>query len=357
MLKLEYKEYTLDFKFDAGTSRGILTKHHILVLRIYDTANPVIYGLGEAAPLSGLSRESMEDVRDELKLLQKRIGEQRTPVNAEGALALAATITSRETPSLRFAVEMALLDLIHGGKRLIFDNQFSRGERQIPINGLIWMGDAEFMKKQVDEKLAGGFGCIKVKVGAIDFDEEVNLLKYIRKKSKDVVIRIDANGGFQNHEVFKKIADLSVIGIHSIEQPIRPNQFEAMQLVCKRTAIPVAFDEELVGDFNKKEKNELLTLQRPHYIVLKPMLLGGFAEILEWIRLAESLKIGWWITSALESNIGLNAIAQFVGEFKDVQHQGLGTGQLYTNNFKSPLEVKGEYLHYNLKKNWQVDLF
>lgn len=357
MLKLEYKDYTLDFKFDAGTSRGVLKKHHVVLLKIYDPANPVVYGLGEAAPLPGLSPESMEDVRDELQLLQKRINEYEKPKDEENAFAIAGTIVSRETPSLRFAVEMALLDLLNGGKRQIYDNAFYRGEKDIRINGLIWMGDFGSMKAQVDEKLSQGFRCIKVKIGAIDFEEELKLLRYIREKSEDVIIRLDANGAFKNNEVFKRVSDLEHIGIHSIEQPIRPGQFEAMQLICKRSSIPIAFDEELVGNYEMSQKHELLKLMRPHYIVLKPTLLGGFFETLEWIRLAENLDIGWWITSALESNIGLNAISQFAGEFKDIGHQGLGTGQLYENNFPSPLEVNGEFLGYDIKKSWEIDVF
>lgn len=357
MLKLEYKDYTLDFKFDAGTSRGILKKHHIIVIKVYDSADPVVYGLGEAAPLPGLSMETMDDVVEEVNLLQKRINEYEMPKNEERAFTIAGTMVNREVPSLRFAVEMALLDLLNGGKHQIYDNKFYRGERDIRINGLIWMGDAGYMKKQVDEKLSKGYRCIKVKVGAIDFEEELKLLRYIREKSKDVIIRVDANGGFKNNEAFKRIMELEEIGIHSIEQPIRPSQFEAMQLICKRSPIPVAFDEELVGNYDLSQKQELLKLMRPAYVVLKPTLLGGFFETMEWIRLAENLEIKWWITSALESNIGLNAISQFVGEFKDIGHQGLGTGQLYTNNFPSPLEINGEYLGYNIKKKWEVNIF
>lgn len=357
MLKLEYKNYTLDFRFDAGTSRGIMKKREILIVKVYDAANPIVYGLGEAAPLAGLSIESMEDLMDEVRLVQKRINEYKMPTNEENALAVAGTMVSREVPSLRFAVEMALLDLLNGGKRLLFDNSFYRGERDIKINGLVWMGDVDFMKRQIDEKLAKGYRCIKMKVGAIDFEDEFELVKYIREKSQSVIIRLDANGGFKNNEAFKRISELDSIGIHSIEQPIRPSQLEAMQLICKRSPIPIAFDEELTGNFEMSQKQELLKLMRPHYVVLKPSLLGGFHETFEWIRLAENLEIGWWVTSALESNIGLNAISQFVGEFDDLEHQGLGTGQLYENNFASPLEINGEYLGYNIKKQWEIDLF
>lgn len=357
MLKLEYKDYTLDFKFDAGTSRGILKKHDIILIKIYDTANPVVYGIGEAAPLPGLSIESLDDLLDELKLVEKRINEYHMPTNDENALAIAGTMVSRDVPSLRFAVEMALLDLINGGKRLIYDNSFYRGEHDIKINGLIWMGDFDFMKAQVDEKLDKGFRCIKVKIGAIDFEQELKLLQYIREKAPGVIIRLDANGGLRNNEAFKLIAELDKIGIHSIEQPIRPNQFEAMQLICKRSPIPIAFDEELIGNFDISQKHELLKLMRPHYVVLKPTLLGGFHETMEWIRLAENLNIEWWVTSALESNIGLNAISQFVGEFSNLDHQGLGTGGLYENNFPSPLEINGEYLGYNIKKEWKINIF
>lgn len=356
MLRLEYKDYTLQFKFAAGTSRGVLKDHPVMILKIYDPANPVVYGLGEAAPLEKLSPERFEDLEPELHKLEKRIQSTALPT-LEEVSGFVDTLVSGDFPSLRFALEMALYDLLNGGKRIIYDGDFIRGEKLLPINGLIWMGESAFMKKQIDEKVARGFKCIKMKIGAIDFDQELSLLEYLRAKSDKLVIRVDANGAFENNDVFRRLAALEPYGIHSIEQPIMPRQWEAMQLVCAKSPIPIALDEELIGINEFSRKQELLKFLKPQFLVLKPTLLGGFRATEEWIRLADQLGIGWWLTSALESNIGLNAITQFAARFDQPGYQGLGTGQLYTNNFDSPLEVSGEYIGYNLKDAWRVRLF
>ena len=356
MLKLEYKDYTLDFKFDAETSRGILRSHRIMLLKVYDPKAPAIYGLGEAAPLPRLSTDRFEDVEMEIPKVSSRLKNMDLPSRNEEIPKLVGEVVSADLPSLRFALELAMNDLFHGGRRLIFENDFFRGAHRIQINGLIWMGDPDFMKEQIDEKIAQGFTCVKLKVGALDFDEELNLIKYLRSKSPDLTIRVDANGGFANHEALSRLGAMKPFGLHSIEQPIMPKQPEAMQLICRKSTIPIALDEELIGVVGLKEKRELLSYIKPQYLVLKPTLLGGFEATMEWIRLAEDLKIGWWITSALESSIGLNGISQFVASLRPEGHQGLGTGQLYVNNFYSPLQVTGEYLAYDNNKLWEVGL-
>lgn len=357
MLRLEYKNYTLNFKFEAGTSRGILREHPVVILKVSDPTNPVVYGLGEAAPLEKLSPEQFEELEPMIITLAAKLKTAAIPKNGEEVVNLVDSTVPKEFPSIRFAMETALLDLLHGGKRMIFDNDFARGETMLPINGLIWMGDAGFMKEQMDQKLDAGFKCIKMKIGAIDFDEELKMLEYLRSKSKDITIRVDANGAFKNNEVFKNIDKLEPFNIHSIEQPIMPKQWEAMQLVCQKSPIPIALDEELIGVNEFSQKQELLKFLQPKYLILKPTLLGGFKATEEWIRLADQLGIAWWFTSALESNVGLNAIAQFASKFDKRGYQGLGTGQLYTNNFESPLEISGEYLGYDIKKQWKVNLF
>ncbi len=357
MLRLEFKNYTLDFKFDAGTSRGVLKKHSVCFLKVWDSRHPTVYGLGEAAPLERLSVERFENLEEQLLQMQEAISQTITPLSQETALRLAKEFTTPAFPSLRFALETALLDLMNGGKRILFNTAFTQGKASIPINGLIWMGEPDAMKRQVDEKLEQGFNCIKLKIGALDFDRELELVKYVRSKSNSVIVRLDANGGFQTNEVFANLKALERYGIHSIEQPIMPRQPEAMNLICEKSPIPIALDEELIGITDLKEKGELLDHLKPHFIILKPTLLGGFAATREWIELANQRKIGWWLTSALESNVGLNAISQFASLYPNQGYQGLGTGQLYHNNFDCPLTLTGEQLTYEADRPWTFDLF
>lgn len=356
MLKLEYKDNTLEFKFDAGTSRGILRQHRIVVLKVCDPRNPGVVGLGEAAPLIKLSVERVEDVLDEMENLSEKLRGCSVPQSEGAVYELVRQIVPEELPSLRFGLETALLDLKNDGRRIIFDGDFVRGLSAIPINALIWMGDPDFMKAQIDKKMARGHKCIKMKVGALDFQEELRLLRYLRAQSENLIIRLDANGGFKTNEVLANLKELKGLNIHSIEQPIASDQWHAMELVCKLSPIPIALDEELIGSMNISQKEKLLKFIKPQFIVLKPTLLGGFYQTMEWIELAGRLQIGWWITSALESNIGLNAIAQLAGQFSHNGYHGLGTGQLYHNNFTSPLELEGEHLRYKPEKNWAVEL-
>lgn len=354
MLKLEYKDYTLDFKFDAGTSRGILRQHRVVFLKIYQSSKPEIAGYGEVAPLVGLSPETVEEVMEALPIVMEKLAKHAMPIDEDDVWHLVDHLASMDLPSLRFGLESALLDLVNGGQKRLFENDFSEGKRDIPINGLIWMGEESFMKAQIAQKLQAGFKCIKMKVGAIDFDQELRLIAMLREQSESLMIRVDANGAFPVNEVFSRLSELEKYKVHSIEQPIMPGQWEAMQLICKRTPVPIALDEELIGLPEFSQKQELLKMLRPQYIILKPTLLGGFKQTLEWIRLANQMQIGWWLTSALESNIGLNAISQFAGNFSDIGYQGLGTGQLYTNNINSPLTISGAYLGLDTHKGWDV---
>ncbi len=358
-LTLKYCKHVLKFKFDAGTSRGVLKTKDSWMIKLYDADNPGVYGLGEVSIIERLSFDHSVDFDLELEYLAKQLKKEPVPSSPEDVYPLVKRVVELNRPSIRFALETALFDLINGGKRLVFHNTFSTQEVGIPINGLVWMGDEDFMQNQIGEKLKAGFKCIKMKIAALDFETEYKLLKRIRKKhgKEKLILRVDANGGFLTQEVLKKLDTLADLDLHSIEQPIMPHQLQAMQLVCKRSKVPVALDEELIAVFGLNEKRELLRTIQPQYIVLKPSLLGGFKATREWIDLAEEMNIGWWITSALESNIGLNAICQFTAEFDYVGHQGLGTGQLYENNIHSPLIIQGEEIIYRQDLSWDEPVF
>ena len=262
-----------------------------------------------------------------------------------------------EFPSIQFGVEMAFQSLASENPFLLFPSSFTDGQKSIPINGLIWMGNEAFMKQQIEVKLAEGFHCLKLKIGAIDFDEELKLLGYIRQNftPEDVEIRVDANGAFNKSEALNKLNQLSGFKLHSIEQPIQKNNTDSMSELCKSTPIPIALDEELIGVFSLEDKEQLLLKIMPQYIILKPSFVGGFRGTNEWILLAEKYNIKWWITSALESNIGLNAIAQWTFLKDNLMPQGLGTGALYTNNFECQLEVSKGQLWFNNVKEFHFD--
>ena len=251
-------------------------------------------------------------------------------------------------------METALLDWRHGGRRVVYPSDFADGKRGITINGLIWMGDKRTMAARIEEKLAAGFSCIKLKIGAIDFDDECDLLAFIRSRyGRDTIeLRVDANGAFAPDRALEYLKRLSDYDLHSIEQPIRAGQWEAMARLCETSPLPIALDEELIGVNGATEKRVLLETVAPQYVVLKPSLVGGFTGTQEWIDAARVAGAGWWITSALESNVGLNAIAQFTATLPVEMPQGLGTGALYTNNIPSPLEQVGEQLLYNPAKEW-----
>lgn len=348
---IEHKK--LGFLFEAGTSRGVLTQKDAWLLKVYDAGNPTVFGLGEASPLKGLSIDDISDFERKLKIELLKVEDSVAPTRIHEALELAQKVDG-SLPSVRFGVETALLDLVYGGVRKHFDNAFYDEGEAIKINGLIWMGDSELMQKRLSDKINEGFRCIKVKIGAINLNQELELLKKARTKfdEKKLELRVDANGAFTFDEAQKVLIKLKELKVHSIEQPIKAGQLEQMVKLCQQTPVPIALDEELIGISSYDDKNQLLALIRPQYIILKPTLLGGFKSCLEWIELAEKYKIGWWITSALESNIGLNAICQFASYLKVTLPQGLGTGSLYSNNIDSPLEVIGDSIRYNQLKKW-----
>jgi len=344
MLKASFKKYSLHFNFPAGTSRGVL--HQKDSWFIFLTVSDDKTGIGECGLLNGLSfddkpgfEEKILEVCDEINTTQK--------YNLQKIV---------EFPAIRFGLEMAFWDLKSKKERILFPSSFVDGKNSIPINGLVWMGKFEFMQKQIREKIEKGFSCIKLKIGAIDFEQEINLLKTIREEfsEKDIEIRVDANGAFKPEEALEKLNLLSEFDLHSIEQPIKQGQRKVMAKLCQQTPLPIALDEELIGVFGLENKKRLLEETKPQYIILKPSLLGGFEASEEWIKLAEERRIGWWVTSALESNIGLSAIAQWTYTLNNKMPQGLGTGQLYTNNFASPLNMKNGKLNFDPKASWNT---
>ena len=259
-------------------------------------------------------------------------------------------------PSIQFGLEMAFRSLNQKSPFELFPSEFTKGQDSIPINGLIWMRESSFMKQQIKDKLEAGFSCIKLKIGALNFDKELALLKSIRDEfdAQTIEIRVDANGAFKPREALEKLKRLSEFNLHSIEQPIKQGQLQEMAQLCLDTPLPIALDEELIGVFSVTNKQVLLQTIKPQYIILKPTLVGGFKGSHEWIDVAESHNIGWWVTSALESNIGLNAIAQWTYTLKNSLPQGLGTGGLFTNNVQAPLVVNSGRLFYDLKTKWNL---
>ncbi|WP_192349058.1 o-succinylbenzoate synthase [Algoriphagus sp. Y33] len=352
IINFDYVKRTLVFKFDAGTSRGVLKTKDVFWIKAFHTGNPGLLGWGEAAPLVKLSPDDREDFEQVLSEIMSGLSEIAFEKNEADVLRQLRELIPFELPSIRFALETAILDLINGGKKKILGSGFYNGEKSISINGLIWMGRQDFMLEQINEKLAQGFDCIKMKIGAIDFRQELDLLEYIRSRfSKDqITLRVDANGAFSTKDALGKLQQLAQYDLHSIEQPIAAGNWDAMKQLCAVTPLPIALDEELIG---VKDKAELLDKIEPQYIIVKPTLLGGILETKEWIELAEARSIGWWMTSALESTIGLNAIAQLADSLETKIPQGLGTGKLYMNNLESPLEIDRGQIHYNPTIAWE----
>lgn len=335
----------LDFKRPSGTSRGILTQKETWFLVITDGNKT---GIGECGLLRGLSADDREDYEEKLQWVCSNI--QLGPHKLWNEL--------KEFPSIQFGVEMAFKAVAAKKANILFPSDFTQGEKSIPINGLVWMGSKEFMKEQIVQKIKDGFNCIKMKIGAIDFDTELNLLKNIREEfsSEEIELRVDANGAFSASEALKKLDELSNYKIHSIEQPIKAGQWQEMAMLCEKTPLPIVLDEELIGIFDVTKKQELLQTINPQYVIFKPSLIGGCKGTQQWIDLAQKQKTGWWITSALESNIGLNAIAQWTFTLKNKMPQGLGTGSLFSNNFDSPLKVENGNLKYDPSESWKVNL-
>ncbi|GAA3520585.1 o-succinylbenzoate synthase [Aquimarina addita] len=343
-MKATYHKHILEFKRPSGTSRGVLKTKETWFIVIEDAGAK---GIGECGILRGLSIDDRPDYEEKLQWTCDQIH--------LGVDQLWQAL--KEFPSIQFGVEMAFKSLESEDPFLLFPSDFTDSLDSIPINGLVWMGDKDFMTTQITEKLQQGFDCIKLKIGAIDFDLELSLLSYIRSQfSKDQIeLRVDANGAFAPEEALDKLYSLQQYNLHSIEQPVKQGQPQIMRELCKNTPLPIALDEELIGVYGVTNKKELLLTIRPQYIILKPSLIGGYKGTREWIDLAEDLNIGWWITSALESNIGLSAIAQYTYTLHSKMPQGLGTGGLYTNNIKSPLVVNQGTLQYDIHKNWNVN--
>ncbi|WP_027391354.1 o-succinylbenzoate synthase [Aquimarina latercula] len=342
-MKAIYHKHILEFKRPSGTSRGVLKTKETWYIVITSNGKQ---GIGECGILRTLSIDDRPDYEEKLKWTCNNIH--------LGVEQLWEEL--KEFPSIQFGVEMAFKSLHSESPFLLFPSEFTEGIDSIPINGLIWMGEKEFMKNQIIDKLNQGFDCIKMKIGAIDFEAELELLSYIRSQFSEEIIelRVDANGAFSPNEALDKLIKLHSFGLHSIEQPIRQGQFDYMMNLCKRSPLPIALDEELIGVFSVTEKRKLLLTIRPQYIILKPSLIGGFKGTQEWIDIAEELGIRWWITSALESNIGLSAIAQYTYTLQSKMPQGLGTGSLYTNNIEAPLLVDTGSLKYQQNKKWVV---
>lgn len=345
MIKATYYKYILQFKTPSGTSRGILKTKETWFLYLSKEGK---FGVGECGLFRGLSIDDRPDYEDKLKWVCNNI-------ELGLDILLAKTI---HFPSIQIGLEQAFLSLQSPSPFKLFVSNFTESNKAIDINGLIWMGDREFMNDQIKEKIAQGFRCLKMKIGAIDFATEVQLLASIRKEFSinDIELRVDANGAFKPSEALEKLKILSNYDLHSIEQPIRQGHYQEMALLCEETPLPIALDEELIGVFDVTKRTKMLQIIKPQYIILKPSLVGGFKESLEWIELAKKSGVGWWVTSALESNIGLNAIAQWTATLKSSMPQGLGTGGLFTNNFDSPLEVYKGGLYYNKNKNWNFNL-
>ncbi len=343
-MKATYKKYILHFKRPSGTSRGVLTEKETWFIILEKDGKR---GIGECGLLRGLSIDDRPDYEEKLSWACANID--------LGEEALWDALI--EFPSIQFGLETAFRSLKSNDPFILFPSEFTSGVKNIPINGLVWMGEEAYMKQQIEEKLAQGFNCIKLKIGAIDFEKELGLLKFIRSHytPEQVEIRVDANGAFSSCEALYRIIQLSGFKLHSIEQPIRQKQHDSMTVLCKNTPLPIALDEELIGVFNVTDKEALMQKIRPQYIILKPSLVGGFRGSQRWIDLADKYNIGWWITSALESNIGLNAIAQWTYLQGNPMPQGLGTGALYTNNIESPLQVKAGALCYNPELTWAME--
>jgi len=341
-LKASVYRYPLNFKKPSQTSRNTLTAHKATFIKL--EANGQI-GYGEASPLAGLSIDDLPDFDTLVDNVVLQIN--------EGMSIQQLDIT--HLPSLVFALETAQAGIENKKPFTIYNNAFVTGT-PIAINGLIWMNNAETMFNDAVEKLQQGFHTLKFKVGALDFDEECRLLEKVRKlaPSENYTIRLDANGAFRADDALKKLIELSRFHIHSIEQPVKAKQLDLGEEICARSPIPIALDEELIGINVFYEGNSLLKKIKPAYVILKPTLIGGFKVGDAWIKLSQKHNIGWWATSALESNIGLNAISQWSMSHHPSIPQGLGTGSLYTNNIESPLKVSNGYIKYDNATIWNL---
>ena len=345
MLKARYFRHILQFKRAGGTSRGVLTEKETWYVLLEEGDS---FGIGECGLFRGLSADDTPDYEAQLKKSCERVNE-----GLESLLDF-----NRFFPSIQFGFEQAFASLKQKDPFELLPSDFTQEEAPISINGLIWMGSLDFMQEQVQEKLAGGFNCLKLKIGALDFEKEWQLLRGIRDRfsGEELEIRVDANGGFGPQDALQKLERLAELDLHSIEQPIKAKQWSEMKSLCEQSPLSIALDEELIGHFSGEDKEEVLDTIQPQYIILKPSLVGGWSGSDEWIAAAEKRGIGWWITSALESNLGLNAIAQYTYLKNNPMPQGLGTGGLFTNNWQSPLEVSQGQLIYRKELSWNNDI-
>lgn len=345
MLQARYISHPLHFILPAGTSRGVLHKKPCwyIILNSEDGAS----GVGEVSLIPGLSIEDPAEMDIKLDHICKLI--------SRGEMSPQQSLPS--LPGLQFALETAFRDLETGGRKILYESDFTEGKSGILTNGLIWMGDRPFMTGQIRSKMEAGFRVLKMKVGALESSEELEMLQWIRKEysTAELEIRLDANGAWSPETARENMIKLASVGIHSIEQPIAVGQAGAMADLCREELIPLALDEELIGVTDTEKRRALLEQIRPQYIILKPGLLGGMEAALEWISLAKGVGAGWWVTSALESNIGLNAIAQWTASLGVSVPQGLGTGSLFSNNIPSPLQMEGEALWYREELGWDPD--
>ncbi|MFZ3103503.1 MAG: o-succinylbenzoate synthase [Smithella sp.] len=346
MIKADYKKYILHFKQPAGTSRGVYTQRTSWFIFVFDSDNPAQIGIGECAPLPGLSPELNAGFTEKLDDICKNIERYRDLKSTD----------LTEFSSIKMGLETAFLDYQNRGSKIFYRNAFTEGKRGIKINGLVWMGSPEFLDEQIRNKSKKGYACIKLKVGAIDFDAGLSLIKKIRKEyqAEDVEIRVDANGAFDPAKVMNRLNALAALHVHSIEQPVKPGQPDLLARLCVESPLPIALDEELIGIESLNHKQKIISDIRPQFLVLKPSLHGGFGGCSEWIKLADASNTGWWITSALESNIGLNAIAQWTSTLQSDLHHGLGTGQLFMNNLDSPLHIDNAELKFDANKTWDL---
>ena len=348
MLRASWIEHILEPRFELGTSKGPINARTVWYLIAWHHDRPALKGIGEVALFPGHSREFPADVRTKLIELCEDTS------NWEERLATDLA----EVPGVRFAVEQCLSDLRSGGTHQHFPSEFTLGRKSIPINGLVWMGDASTMRDRIEEQIRNGSRCIKMKIGAIGIEAELELLREVRSRfpADELTLRVDANGAFNIRNVRPILDQLAELQVHSIEQPLAPGLHESMAEICEGTPLPIALDEELIGMNNSDLRRDLLDHVKPQFIVIKPSLVGGWAPTREWIQFAEERSIGWWITSALESSIGLNAIAQFTATLNVTIPQGLGTGAVYRNNIPSPLVAKGGMLHYLPESEWDLNV-
>lgn len=336
------------FQYPATTSRGSFQHKKVNFIILYHTDDPSSAGIGECSLFPGLSADDVKGFDDKINQTIERIN--------NGDYGTDATLTA--WPSINFALETAWRDLRAMGSKILYPSDFTEGKDSIGINGLIWMNSKEEMIRQIRQKLNDGFSCLKLKIGALDLEDELDVLRFIRSRfpSDELEIRVDANGAFKFEDALEMLKIFSDFDLHSIEQPIRAGHPEKMAELCECSPIPVALDEELIGRHIHANRKKLLDIIKPQYIVIKPGLLGGITPCRDWITIANENHIKWWITSALETNIGLNAIAQWTFTLQSTMYHGLSTGSLYSDGIPSPLYLYGERLYYDPDKKWDLSI-